>query len=394
MFTRALCTVLLLTCVTAGAVNAIRNAGSVCGEVGSRRPLGDWWDDDWPYRSRIFIDNQHNNEVLVQFPVPVEVPYRGGMKPDFSDIRFTDVYGSLLLPHWIEEFERSSSARVWVRVPEIPAATNVYIYYGNPDAPSQSDIDGYAELCEPFVDDPTRSGDWSVYRHAGEDSLEGCWDPSEEVLYLTRGEGGLGVAAFTDVDLSRLGGWVLTFDYLAGGGTGGEGFCAMFFKDEAPYVGGSPSCGNGLGFTTADGRPIRGFGVEFDAHAGGGDPNMPHVALIEDHADNHLLQIGDDRVGDGAWHDVELIFHQGRACLSLDAGALFTYFFGDSGGGFSYGGLGFSAATGGLTNDHVIDNVLVRKWTNPMPTSMVGEEEGLTQTVVETSFGYVKALYR
>ncbi|MCX7021713.1 MAG: DUF2341 domain-containing protein [bacterium] len=394
MFTRAIGCFLLFICFSAGAMT-INSGSDAAFESVTPRPRGDpWWDDAWNHRARVFIDNHYSNELLINFPIPLTVVYRGSMQTDFDDIRFTDMDGNPLL-YWIEDLKQSSSAEFWIRVPEIPNATNIYIYYGNHDASSESNVDGYAELYEPFDDDPTRSGGWSVYRHAGESYLEGCWDPADEVFYLTRQECDLGTAIFADLDMTRLNGWVLTFDYLVGGGTGAEGFCAMFYKDEAPYADGTPSCGRGLGFTTADGDAIPGYGIEFDAHPGEGDSNRRHVALIEDSTDNRLTTIEDDRVCDRIWHHVELVRLGGKLTLKLDSDILFyEHTFNTPDGDGDHGGLGFCASTGDLTNDHIIDNVLLRKWTNPMPYSMVGDEESPDVTIIETSFGQIKALFQ
>ncbi len=396
MFTRAICCVLfLLICAAFGATTLNTDSESVFESVYSGSNGYPWWDNDWLHRSRVYIDNQYSQEILHEFPIEVKVPYRPGMQPDFSDLRFTDMDGNLL-QYWVEEAERSAGAGVWVRVPVIPNAINIFMYYGNPDASSESCVEGYAEVCEPFNEDPTRSSGWSVYRHTGDDSLEGCWDPTEKVLYLTRQGCNLGTALFADIDLNQINGWYLTFDYSAGGGTGAEGLCAMIYKDEAPYVGGTPSCGAGLGFTTAAGDSIPGYGIEFDAHPGVGDPNGPHVALIEDGTGSHLKAVHDGRVCDGLWHHVELVRLYGRLSLKLDSDYIFYSFaFNMPGGDRTHGGLGFCASTGELTNDHIIDNVLLRKWTNPMPSTFVGDEESQDEmNIVETSFGQIKALYR
>jgi prepilin-type N-terminal cleavage/methylation domain-containing protein len=58
----------------------------------------------------------------------------------YKDLRFTGSDKSTLLDYWIE-FADSSSATVWVEVPSIPAspaATTIYIYYGNASAGSAS----------------------------------------------------------------------------------------------------------------------------------------------------------------------------------------------------------------------------------------------------------------
>jgi hypothetical protein len=396
MFTRAICCFLfLLVCAAFGATTLNTGSGTAFESLNPRSDGYPWWDDDWLHRARVYIDNQFSQEVLHEFPIQVNVPYRPSMQPDFSDLRFTDMDGNPL-PYWVEEAERSSRACIWVRVPVIPNAQNIFIYYGNPDASSESCDEGYAEVCESFNEDPTRSGGWSVYRHAGDDSQEASWDPAEKVLYLTRHGCNLGTALFADIDLNGLNGWYLSFDYRAGGGTGAEGLCVMIYKDETPYGGGTPSCGGGLGFTTADGEQIPGYGIEFDAHQEEGDPNGPHVALIEDGAGSHLMSVHDGRVCDGLWHHTELVRLHGGLSLKLDSDYIFyDYTFNIPGGDKTHGGLGFCASTGELTNDHVIDNVLLRKWTNPMPSTLVGYEESQDDmNIVETSFGHIKALYR
>lgn len=59
-----------------------------------------------------------------------------GMKSDFADMRFFDADTGHELPHWIES-KSASSATVWFRTGQ---TNNVYLYYGNPDATSSSNI--------------------------------------------------------------------------------------------------------------------------------------------------------------------------------------------------------------------------------------------------------------
>ena len=62
---------------------------------------------------------------------------------DGSDIRFTAADGSTPLDHEIERFDSGSGALdAWVRLPNLASssATTVYLYYGAPDAPDQSDV--------------------------------------------------------------------------------------------------------------------------------------------------------------------------------------------------------------------------------------------------------------
>lgn len=64
----------------------------------------------------------------------------GKMNADGSDIRFTDSLGAVL-SYWIESGINTSSTRIWVKVPSIPASPDtatIYLYYGNTGAAAQS----------------------------------------------------------------------------------------------------------------------------------------------------------------------------------------------------------------------------------------------------------------
>lgn len=62
---------------------------------------------------------------------------------DGSDIRFTDV-SNTELNYWIESYDYSGkSARIWVKVPRIPAGSTVFrMYYANPSASAVSSVSG------------------------------------------------------------------------------------------------------------------------------------------------------------------------------------------------------------------------------------------------------------
>ena len=69
---------------------------------------------------------------------------------------------SLTIPHWIESLDTTNkTAKIWVRVPKIPAngSTTIYMYYGNPSATSQSDGDTVFNFFDDFDDGVM---DWSV----------------------------------------------------------------------------------------------------------------------------------------------------------------------------------------------------------------------------------------
>lgn len=109
-------------------------------------PSGDWWDTNWNYRGAIGITNsgsaQTNTQIkiLSNFNLTSYVS-SGQIQPDLDDLRFTDSNGNLL-NYWIED-STNSSADVWLFVPSLPTTgTNVYVYYGNPNASAGKTIVG------------------------------------------------------------------------------------------------------------------------------------------------------------------------------------------------------------------------------------------------------------
>jgi hypothetical protein len=90
-----------------------------------------WWDILWTKRKKITIQENSGNG-LTDYQVELSIPYDTDMQNDFDDLRFIDVEGNEL-SYWIEGYVASTSATVWVKVPEIPASSTatVYTYYGN-----------------------------------------------------------------------------------------------------------------------------------------------------------------------------------------------------------------------------------------------------------------------
>jgi hypothetical protein len=104
------------------------------------------WFSGWTYRVKITIDNTHNANTLTDYQILVTVNTAAlisasKMKSDCSDIRFADSDGMTLLNYWIEpRTVNTSSTKIWVKVPTIPASSvkTIYMYYGNPSASSVS----------------------------------------------------------------------------------------------------------------------------------------------------------------------------------------------------------------------------------------------------------------
>ena len=95
-------------------------------------PNSEWFDNDWGKRKRVRITNQ-DAQTYSSTSVKIAVTHDTDMQSDFEDLRFTDNDGLTEIPYWIEEYTASTDASVWVRIPSLPASTDldVFMYYDN-----------------------------------------------------------------------------------------------------------------------------------------------------------------------------------------------------------------------------------------------------------------------
>ncbi len=105
---------------------------------------------EWEHKVEITIENP-TGASLSGYPVMLEVPYVNGMNFDFSDIRFTDEYGTPL-NYYIDDNSTPDTAYVWVKIPYIGPNSNttIYLYYGNPNAISESNPYSVFDLYDDF----------------------------------------------------------------------------------------------------------------------------------------------------------------------------------------------------------------------------------------------------
>jgi len=96
-----------------------------------------WWDSQWAYRRVITIDNT-NPSALTDHALLVTLDTASLIAADKmnahgGDIRFVD--GEEELAFWVESGMDTANTRLWVQVPNIPAAATktIYLYYGNPN---------------------------------------------------------------------------------------------------------------------------------------------------------------------------------------------------------------------------------------------------------------------
>ena len=132
-----------------------------------------WWNVSWGYRKVHNITGssagaQTNYQVRFRIYNVTgtdngENVYLGSkVNPDFSDVRFVNNTGDSL-SYWIEE-TGSNYSIFWVKISEIPAApsnASIYIYYGNPDAQSESNGNTVFLLYDDFEDGDING--WTTY---------------------------------------------------------------------------------------------------------------------------------------------------------------------------------------------------------------------------------------
>jgi murein DD-endopeptidase MepM/ murein hydrolase activator NlpD len=114
---------------------------------------GNTWNGySWAYRKKITISSTmvSGGSSLTNFPVEISLPSDtdlGAHAPSGNDILFTDSTGETLLPFEIESYSVTSGAATlvaWVNISSLSSSSNtiIYMYYGNPAATSQANVNG------------------------------------------------------------------------------------------------------------------------------------------------------------------------------------------------------------------------------------------------------------
>ncbi len=119
--------------------------------------------DGWLKYREVQIDNGLMKS-LDDYQVLVKVNYDSDMAADFADLRFTDITGKTMLPHWVESYSVPVDAYVWVRVPSVLAddITTIRMYYGNPMAQDSSDGDATFLFFDGFSGDTLDAAKWKT----------------------------------------------------------------------------------------------------------------------------------------------------------------------------------------------------------------------------------------
>ena len=148
--------------VTAANSDGVSAPSAASNVVVPSPAIAPWYDTLWTRRDAITVEGSSAG-AQTNYPVKLTILYDAAMKADFSDLRFTDSSGTLLLSYWVETETNSTSALVWVKVPSVPIAPGTvvfYVYYGNPAALSMSNGDTTFTLFDTFGAGGT-PGDWN-----------------------------------------------------------------------------------------------------------------------------------------------------------------------------------------------------------------------------------------
>lgn len=145
----------------------------------------------------------------------ISVPYDSDMKNDFSDLRFTDSDKLTLIPYWVESYVQSDHAVVWVKVPLIPASSvkTIYMYYGNPQASSESNPDETFDVFINFTGDGVIS-----HGGSGQDLNPSQWEVINDTTLRMWGNNWK--ATMRTVDVAGDGSQAILFDFKSVGAQG------------------------------------------------------------------------------------------------------------------------------------------------------------------------------
>ncbi len=320
------------------------------------------------YSQRQAIDVSHAT-ALTDFQVLVIADTSLGVRPGCPDVRFTSADAVTVLPHWLESGCGTRETRLWVRAPSIGASSRLYLYSGSATAAGASSPTAVNLFYDTFDTDPEAPARWTdVFRFSGSTADEFVWQRDAGHLLLTTALQDLGGGAtFATIDPAWEDGWAVAFRFRAGAGTGADGIGLGFFHRGNGGKGGSLAVNR------------EGYALEVDNFQGDIEPNANHLAVVTtlevDAGEDYVLHDRYDTLAteDDQWHDVLVEFHQGRITVALDdAGVVLDH---TRTWNKTHRRLVFGAGTGGQTNVHRIDDVVLRKAVRPAPSVVLGALE-------------------
>ncbi|RLC80189.1 MAG: hypothetical protein DRI61_06325, partial [Chloroflexi bacterium] len=162
-----------------------------------------WWNTSFKYRIPITISEQSGNDLSdYQIKITIDTQSlinQGKMQSDCDDIRFAWFNSSNQseeISYWLESGCNTNSTKIWIKVPYIPANSNVtiYMYYGNSSVSSHSNKNKTFTGEFYVVSDALATSNLNVVSYVDGNAIS----DGTTTLYLNRGETG----TFSSSDLS------------------------------------------------------------------------------------------------------------------------------------------------------------------------------------------------
>jgi hypothetical protein len=159
----------------------------------------------------------------------------------------------------------------------------------------------------------------------------------------------------------------IEFLFYIGGGTGADGISltALDTSRASTFLGGT-GCGIGYGgdASCTAGPALPGWSIEVDTYQNSeaGDPAADHVAFTFDgDVDGPEVVVDLPEMEDTGWHTMHVTVLEPRVTVTIDGT---TWIDGDYPGNYAFTAyVGFTAGTGSLTNEHLIDDLEVTDYT-------------------------------
>jgi hypothetical protein len=140
------------------------------------------WLSGWTYRRAISLSPVTpvaDYQVLVTLTTSIMGNPYANVKSDGSDIRFTGSDETTLQDYWIESWNNTGTSKIWVEV-KTSGTSTIYMYYGNPSASSASNGDATFDFFDDFEDGSI--SDWTQY---GSGTVQIANDSGNYVLLKT-----------------------------------------------------------------------------------------------------------------------------------------------------------------------------------------------------------------
>lgn len=149
-------------------------------------PAAAWWNDQWTLRKKVTIDTGASgaavSDAIGTTPILIRLHvgnFRfGAAKEDGGDLRFVAADDKTPLKHHVEKYDSLlGEALVWVSVPDLKPGTknDIWLYYGNPKAPTAVDAKGTYDpdtlLVYHFGDRGTPAQDVSAWANGAQNAV-------------------------------------------------------------------------------------------------------------------------------------------------------------------------------------------------------------------------------